>query len=105
MFTKVFWQRAGERALKSFAQSLVAVLTAEGLGLFEAAWPKAISTAGMVALLSVLTSLASSTIGAGDDPSAIAPAPKGVDTSPASTLKAPSSPAPAPASGAVAATG
>ena len=74
MFTKLFWQRATERAIKSFAQSLVAVLTASGLGLFDAPWPKALSTAGMVALLSVLTSLASTKLGDDEDPSVL-PAP------------------------------
>ncbi len=74
MFSTLFWQLAGERAAKSFAQSLAAVLSAAGLGLLDAPWPKALSTAGMVALLSVLTSIASSKVGASNDPSAINPA-------------------------------
>lgn len=71
MFTKIFWQLAGERAIKSFAQSLAAVLTASGLGLFDAPWPKAVSTAGMVALLSLLTSIASTRVGPAGDPSVV----------------------------------
>lgn len=71
MFTKLFWQRATERAVKTFAQSLAGVLTATGLGLFEVPWPNALSTAGMIALLSVLTSLASSKLGDSEDPSVL----------------------------------
>jgi hypothetical protein len=71
MFTKLFWQRTTERAVKTFAQALAGVLTAAGLGLFEVPWPKALSTAGMVALLSVLTSLASTKLGDEEDPSVL----------------------------------
>jgi len=71
MFTAIFWRRTTERAVKSFAQSLAALFSASGLGLFEASWIKALSTAGMVALLSVLTSLASSKIGDEESPSAL----------------------------------
>ena len=75
MFTAMFWRRTTERAVKSVAQSLAALLSASGLGLFEASWIKALSTAGMVALLSVLTSLASTKIGDQESPSAL-PLPK-----------------------------
>jgi len=71
MFTAMFWRRTAERAVKSFAQSLAALLSASGLGLFDANWIKALSTAGMVALLSVLTSLASTRIGDQESPSAL----------------------------------
>ncbi len=36
MFTAMFWRRTTERAVKSFAQSLAALLSAAGLGLFDA---------------------------------------------------------------------
>jgi hypothetical protein len=71
MFTAMFWRSTTERAVKSFAQSLAALLSASGLGLFDANWIKALSTAGMVALLSVLTSLASTKIGDSESPSAL----------------------------------
>jgi Putative lactococcus lactis phage r1t holin len=74
MFTAMFWKRATERAVKSFAQSLAALLSASGLGLFNANWVQALSTAGMVALLSVLTSLASTKVGDSESPSVL-PAP------------------------------
>ncbi len=82
MFTALFWKRATERAVKSFAQSLAALLGASGLGLFNADWVQALSTAGMVALLSVLTSVASTKLGDSESPSALpTPKPAGEDAS------------------------
>lgn len=49
-----------ERAGKTFAQALIAVLGAGTVGLFSVNWAGALSAAGMAALLSVLTSVASS---------------------------------------------
>jgi hypothetical protein len=63
MFTSAFWAMTVERAVKSFAQSLAALLGAKGLGLLDANWLPALSAAGMVAVLSVLTSVASLQIG------------------------------------------
>lgn len=71
MFTTYFWKATLERAVKSFAQSLLALLSAQQLGLFDVVWVTTLSTAGMVALLSVLTSLASSQVGNAQDPSVL----------------------------------
>jgi hypothetical protein len=71
MFTSAFWVMTAERAIKSFAQSLTALLSAKGLGLVDANWLPALSAAGMVAVLSVLTSVASLQIGPRDDPSVV----------------------------------
>jgi hypothetical protein len=71
MFTQYFWKATLERAVKSFAQSLLALLSAQQLGLFDVDWVTTSSTAGMVALLSVLTSLASTQVGNAQDPSAL----------------------------------
>lgn len=57
-----------ERAIKTFAQVLAALLVANGTGLLDTDWVSAGSTAGMAALLSILTSVASDRIGA-DGPS------------------------------------
>lgn len=62
--TKLFWLGALERALKTFAQTLVALLSGDGLGLLTAPWGTAASIAGMAAVLSVLTSVGS--VGSGD---------------------------------------
>lgn len=52
-----------ERAVKTFAQALAALLLADGTGLLNTAWVDRLSVAGMAALLSVLTSVASAPFG------------------------------------------
>ena len=69
MFTYRFWQLASERAVKTFAQSLLAIFSATGVGLLTVPWMTALSTAGMAAVLSVLTSMASAPVGEPDTPS------------------------------------
>lgn len=71
MLNHYFWTATLERAVKSFAQSLLALLSARQVGLLEVDWVATLSTAGMVTLLSVLTSLASSQLGDPRDPSAL----------------------------------
>ena len=68
MFTKAFAAAALERAVKTFAQTLAALLVADGTGLLETAWVADLSVAGMAAVVSVLTSVASSRVGS-DGPS------------------------------------
>jgi hypothetical protein len=68
MFTVDFWRLTAERAARSFAQSLLAVLSVGGLGLLEVDWLTALSTAGMATLLSVLTSVGGAHIGPDNDP-------------------------------------
>lgn len=63
MFTKVFWKDAGERAVKTFAQAAVALLTAGATGLLGIDWPQLLSVAGLAALVSILTSVGSDTFG------------------------------------------
>jgi hypothetical protein len=65
--TSKFWKDAFERALKTFAQSAVAIL-ALSTGLIDVSWIEAASTAGLAALISLLTSMSSS--GVGDSTSA-----------------------------------
>lgn len=45
------------RAIKTFAQTLAAMLTAAGTGLLDTDWLTSLSVAGMAALLSVLTTV------------------------------------------------
>jgi hypothetical protein len=71
MFSHRFWQATFERAVKSFAQSLLALLSAQSLGLLDIAWVTTLSTAGMATLLSVLTSIGSSQFGDPEDPSVV----------------------------------
>lgn len=61
MFTKEFWFDAAERAVKTFAQVLVAVFTVSGVTVLNADWGTALATAGTAVLVSLLTSLLSAT--------------------------------------------
>jgi hypothetical protein len=60
MFTLAFWKAAAERAVKTFAQALAALLVADGTDLLTTNWGDRLSVAGMAAVVSVLTSVGSS---------------------------------------------
>ena len=59
---KAYWimwlKAAGVRAVKTFAQALIAVIGTGVIGIMEVNWPYALSVAVMAAILSLLTSLA-----------------------------------------------
>lgn len=57
MFTRDFWATAAERAIKTIAQSLLAVL-ALGTTLWGVDWAEAIGIALLAGLISILTSIA-----------------------------------------------
>ena len=57
MTTWQFWKAALIRALRTFAQALIAVIGTAAL-LEQIAWLEALSAAGLAALLSLLTSIA-----------------------------------------------
>lgn len=82
MFTYLFWRLAFERAVKTFAQTLVALFSASGIGLLDAPWTTAVSAAGMAAMLSVLTSMASEPWGARSTPSLLPSAPAAAPSEP-----------------------
>lgn len=63
MRTKQFWLDAGERAVKTFAQAAVALLTAGVTGLLGIDWLQLFSIAGLAALVSILTSMGSDHVG------------------------------------------
>lgn len=58
MFTREFWVGAAERALKTVAQSVVAVLGVAGIGILSVDWPQTLSVAAAAGLASLLTSIA-----------------------------------------------
>lgn len=65
--TAEFWRDVAERAVKTFAQALLAMLTV-GSVLTDIDWPSALGMAGTAALASVLSSIISA--GFGDPESA-----------------------------------
>jgi Putative lactococcus lactis phage r1t holin len=73
LFSAYFWRSTAERAVKSFAQALLAVLGATQAGILDISWVPALSTAAMAGVLSVLTSIGSAKVGPPDDPSLIKP--------------------------------
>lgn len=75
MFTKQFLLDLIERALKTFAQSLAACITAVvstgTFGLGDVDWAVALSIAGLATLYSVLTSIASTGVNRKDSASLV----------------------------------
>lgn len=59
ILTKAFWTYAGERAIKTFAQTAVAYFGAGSVGLFSIDWVAFLSVSLGSAVLSLLTSIAS----------------------------------------------
>lgn len=58
MFTRDFWVSAAERALKTVAQSIVAVLGVGAVGILSIDWVQTLSVAAAAGLASILTSIA-----------------------------------------------
>ena len=63
MFTLVWLKDAAERALKTFAQSLLATLTLNGVDILHLDWGQALAAAGTATAISVLTSVVSAGVG------------------------------------------
>lgn len=61
MFTQKFWSYAGERAIKTVAQSALAFLGTGTVGLFTIDWYSLISVSLGAGLLSILTSIVTKT--------------------------------------------
>jgi len=70
MFDKLFWVATAERALKTFAQALVALFIA-GQTILTIDWQQALAVSVTAAVVSVLTSIASSRLGPFDGPSLV----------------------------------
>lgn len=58
LFSLEFWSYAGERAVKTVAQSALAVLGSGSVGLFTVDWVNLASVSLGAGLLSILTSVA-----------------------------------------------
>ena len=63
MFNQTFLKDTAERAVKTFAQSMVAVMTAGATGVLDVDWVNALSVSLLATLVSVLTSIGSGTVG------------------------------------------
>ncbi|MFG2225398.1 holin [Streptomyces sp. NPDC048644] len=63
-----FWGATFERIVRTFAQALLAILGANEVGILDAPWVDALSTAGMAAVLALLTAVATSGTGTGGGP-------------------------------------
>lgn len=62
-----------ERAVKTAAQSAVALVSAGGLGVLDVDWGQVASVSGLAAIVSVLTSVASSGFGRGNGTASVLP--------------------------------
>ena len=68
LWTTAFWRGAGERALKTFAQALVAVIGVGAVGLLDVDWLGALSAATLATVVSLLTSIGNADFTAGQTP-------------------------------------
>lgn len=82
MWTAGFWKATAERALRTFAQSLAAVLVAGATTLLDVEWKAAFATAGMATLLAVLTAVGAANAGARGPGITETPAPRGRQVTP-----------------------
>jgi Putative lactococcus lactis phage r1t holin len=60
--SKKFWLDAAERAIKTLAQTMVAMLGAGATGLLDVDWVGFLSVSGLAAFVSLLTSIASASV-------------------------------------------
>lgn len=83
MFTKAFWILASERALKTVAQTFLAMVAAQSIfDALQADWQTLIGVSVGAGLLSYATSIVSSEIGNRADPSVVAVRPGWADEAP-----------------------
>lgn len=88
MLSKQFWLAAAERALKTFGQTLLALLSAVSIGALAGngiPWQfvlGALGASAWAAVLSLLSSVASTTIGDSDSPSLVRAVPAGRHSAP-----------------------
>lgn len=71
MWSKQFWKETVERAIKTAAQTAVALIGTELVGIMELDWVQITSVSAVAALLSVLTSVGSDPVGKTGTPSLV----------------------------------
>ena len=68
IWSSAFWRGAAERAVKTFAQALVAVIGVGAVGLLDVDWLGALSSATLATVVSLLTSIGNADFTAGQTP-------------------------------------
>lgn len=71
MWTTVFWREAGERAIKTAAQTALAFFVVGTTDLFSVDWQVVASGVGVAVIASLLTSIASEPFGPKGTPSLV----------------------------------
>ena len=88
MWTRIFWIDAADRAARTFAQALLATITI-GDAVYSVDWQAGLGIAVTAAIASILTSIATSKVGAAGTPAVVIPAaeatPTPVNAAPAAT--------------------
>lgn len=70
MFTDSrFWVSSAERAIKTFAQALVALIGTSAMSIVELDWMQMLGVSATAAVVSILTSIASANFGPNPGPS------------------------------------
>ena len=69
MFDQRFWIAAAERAIKTFAQALLALIGTGMVGIMELDWLQIFSVAATATVVSLLTSVVSANFGPNPGPS------------------------------------
>jgi uncharacterized membrane protein len=79
MFTALFWKDAAERVLATMAQTLLALLTADGFDVLQADFNTLLVTVVVAGVLSLLKALvAGSVVNPSVSPASLAPDDRGV---------------------------
>jgi hypothetical protein len=63
MWTTAFWKDAAERAIRTFAQALLAMLGTDLVGITELDWPQLLAVGATAAVVSLLTSVVATGVG------------------------------------------
>ncbi|MFE0875342.1 holin [Streptomyces smyrnaeus] len=63
MNTAAFWKATAERAVRTFAQAVLGIVGADGLGVLDVDWAEAFSVGGLAAVVALLTAVATSGTG------------------------------------------
>lgn len=72
MWTKIFWIDAADRAIRTFAQALLATITV-GDAVYHVDWAAGLGIAATAAIASLLTSVATSKVGDAGTAAIVAP--------------------------------